>query len=92
MITMINESLEYEPQYPVAPGITLAESLAALQISPVELAQRTQTTLGYVNGVLAGKLAVTVAFAEALTKIIDVPADFWLRYDADYWRLKSAQA
>lgn len=92
MITMISESLEYEPQYPVAPGITLSESLAVLQISPAELAQQTQTTLGYVNGVLSGKLAITVAFAESLTKVIDVPADFWLRYDADYWRLKSAQA
>ena len=89
---MINKKIPFKSQIPVAPGETLVEAIDYLKISPASLAQRTHTTLVYVQGVLAGTVAVTPAFAEELTKIIDVPADFWLRYDADYWQLKAKEA
>jgi len=88
---MINESLKYNPQDPVAPGGTLSESIDYLKISPADLAQITHTTVSYVEGVLDGTAVITTDFAEGLTKIIKVPAEFWLRYDADYWRLKALE-
>lgn len=88
---MINRSLKYDPQDPVAPGGTLCEAIDYLKISPAELAQITHTTVSYVEGVLDGTAAVTNNFAEGLTKIMKVPADFWLRYDAEYWRLKALE-
>lgn len=88
---MINESLKYNPQDPVAPGGTLSEAIDYLKISPADLAQITRTTASYVEGVLDGTAAITTDFAEGLTKIMKVPADFWLRYDTDYWRLKALE-
>ena len=75
---------------PVPPGRTLRESIEILQLSPEMLAQRTETTVSSVEAVLAGTTAITPEFAEALTGIIDVPADFWLRYDAKYHQALAA--
>jgi len=88
---MLHKKLVYKSEFPVAPGGTLSEAIDYLKISPADLAQITHTTASYVEGVLDGTAAITTDFAEGLTKIMKVPADFWLRYDADYWRLKALE-
>lgn len=70
--------------YVSKPGEILAESLAALGISPGELARRTGTPADYIAAVLSGDAQITVAFAEKLAGIIEMKPAFWLRLDKNY--------
>lgn len=70
--------------YVSKPGEILAESLAALGISPGELARRTATSPDYVAAVLSGDARVTPAFAEKLATVIEMKPAFWLRLDKNY--------
>ncbi|MFD1456492.1 transcriptional regulator [Levilactobacillus lanxiensis] len=74
--------------YVSKPGEILAESLAALGISPGELAHRTATPPDYVAAVLSGDARVTVAFAEKLATVIAMKPGFWLRLDKNYQYFK----
>jgi len=74
--------------YVSKPGEILAESLAALGISPGELAWRTGTSPDYVAAVLSGDARITVAFAEKLTTVIAMEPGFWLRLDKNYQYFK----
>jgi len=74
--------------YVSKPGEILAESLAALGISPGELAQRTATSPDYVAAVLSGDARLTAAFAEKLTTVITIEPGFWLRLDKNYQYFK----
>lgn len=88
---MINNRETYKVPVPIAPGETLQESIDLLQISPADLAEKTAVSVAYVQQVLAGQARITPEFASALTRVIDVPAAFWLRYDQNYHQALTEQ-
>jgi len=67
-----------------APGDTLHETLETIGMSQSELAQRTGYSEIMVEGIIRGKEIITPEFAAQLEKVLDVPAEFWLRYDKRY--------
>lgn len=74
--------------YVSSPGEILTESLAAINLSPQELAQETQMSITYVEAVLHGKVPVTPEFSAALTRFFEIDAGFWLRLDEGYQYFK----
>ena len=75
---------ECHSDYVTAPGDTLHETLETIGMSQSELAQRTGYSEIMVEGVIRGKEIITPEFAAQLEKVLDVPAEFWLRYDKRY--------
>ncbi len=80
---MINTCLE--PAFATAPGETLLETIDALGMNQVELAQRTGLSKKTINLIIKGNEPITQETALALEKVLRVPAHFWLNLDSRYW-------
>jgi len=72
------------PDYASPPGDTLADLLDEGGITIRELAERIGATVTMVNDVVAGKAAITMAMAVQLERVLQTPADFWIRREAVY--------
>ena len=73
-----------EPAFATAPGETLLETIDALGMNQVELAQRTGLSKKTVNLIIKGNEPITQETALALEKVLRVPAHFWLNLDSRY--------
>ena len=74
----------FEPDYAVAPGETLAETLASLGMSQAELALRTGLTDVSVNRIVKGVQPITAETANKLELVTGVPAGMWNNLEAQY--------
>ena len=87
---------DYEPDVAIPPGETLRETIEALGMTQVELAQRMDRPLKTINEIVKGKTAVTPETATQLERVLGAPARFWLRLEMDYQttraRLKEQEA
>ena len=82
---MLNEiENRFKPDYAIPPGITLAEILAALGMSPANLAQHTGCPKNIVNEIIKGKAAITPETALQFERVLGVPASFWNNLEHDY--------
>jgi HTH-type transcriptional regulator / antitoxin HigA len=72
------------PDVAIPPGETLAEELEARGLSQAELARRMGCPVQAVNEIVRGKKAITAETALGLEDVLGVPADFWLRLEADH--------
>lgn len=75
---------EYKPDYAVAPGGTLLETIESLGISQAELAKRTGRPLKTINEIINGKAAITAETALQLERVLGVPASFWNNLERNY--------
>jgi HTH-type transcriptional regulator/antitoxin HigA len=75
---------EYKPDYAVAPGATLLETIESLGISQAELAKRTGRPLKTINEIINGKAAITAETALQLERVLGVPASFWNNLERNY--------
>lgn len=86
---------QYEPDYAVPPGETIAETIAELGITQVDLASRLNMSAKTVNLIIHGKAPITHETAIALERVTGVSAAFWLKREALYQerlaRLKDAE-
>lgn len=73
-----------EPAYATAPGETLLETIDALGMNQVELAQRTGLSKKTINLIIKGNEPITQETALSLEKVLRVPAHFWLNLDSRY--------
>ena len=73
-----------EPTFATAPGETLLETIDALGMNQVELAQRTGLSKKTINLIIKGNEPITQETALALEKVLRVPAHFWLTLDSRY--------
>src|SRR5713226_6900861 len=71
------ERIEFKPDYAVAPGATLLETIQSQGISQAELAKRTGRPLKTINEIIKGKAAITAETALQLEHVLGVPASFW---------------
>jgi HTH-type transcriptional regulator/antitoxin HigA len=74
----------FEPDYAVAPGQTLAETLESLGMSQAELALRTGLTEVSINRIIKGVQPITAETANKLELVTGVPAGMWNNLEAQY--------
>ena len=77
-------SYAFKPDYAIAPGATLQETIESLGISQAELAKRTGRPLKTINEIINGKAAITAETALQLERVLGVPASFWNNLERNY--------
>jgi HTH-type transcriptional regulator/antitoxin HigA len=75
---------EYRPDYVTPPGETLQETLAAVGISLVEIAERTGSSQQAIEEIINGMMPITAEMAWQLERMLGVPAHFWLDRERRY--------
>jgi HTH-type transcriptional regulator/antitoxin HigA len=78
------QRIEFKPDYAVAPGATLLETIQSQGISQAELAKRTGRPLKTINEIIKGKAAITAETALQLEHVLGVPASFWNNLERNY--------
>lgn len=76
--------IPFEPDYAVAPGRTLLETIETLGIDQNELAERTGLTPKTVNLIIKGKAPLTPQTAMLLERVTSVPARMWNSLECNY--------
>lgn len=71
----------YSPDYSVAPGETLLETIAVLGMKRDELAARTGEPLKTINGIMQGKESITPRTALLFERVLGIPASFWVNLE-----------
>jgi len=74
----------YEPDYAVAPGETLRDTLESLGMSQKNLAKRTGLTVQTVSRILGGDQPITFETANKLEMVTGVPARMWNKLEMKY--------
>jgi len=74
----------FAPDYAVAPGATLKESIDAKGISQAQLAQRTGLTEKTISQIINGIAPISYDTAEKLELVTGVSARFWNRRELGY--------
>jgi addiction module HigA family antidote len=74
----------HDPDYAVAPGATLAETIDALSMSQRDLAKRTGYTEKHISQIINGAAPITYQTAEKLEMVTGVPARMWNTLEANY--------
>lgn len=74
----------YEPDYAVAPGETLAETIESLGMDQKELATRLGMTEKHVSQVINGHVSLTYEMADKLELVTGVPARIWNNLEMKY--------
>jgi len=81
----------FNPDYAIHPGNTLKDTLEALNMSQVELAERTGLTPKHINEIVQEKSAITPDTAIKLSSVFGMSPSFWnnlqKKYDETYARL-----
>ncbi len=75
---------EFKPDYAIAPGTTLLETIQSLGLSQAQLAKRTGRPLKTINEIVKGKAAITAETALQLEHVLRVPASFWNKLERNY--------
>src|SRR5476651_277011 len=75
---------ERRPIYPIHPGNILADELAELAMTPVELARALHVPSNRIYQLIAGKRAMTADTALRLEQWLGVEAAFWLNLQKSY--------
>lgn len=75
---------QYEPDYLVTPGEVLVDYLDALEMTQVELADRTGLAKKTVNEIIKAKAPISPDSALKLERVLGRPAHFWNNLERDY--------
>jgi len=76
--------LPFEPEYAVAPGESLAETIESLGMSQKELALRTGMTEKSINRIVKNDQPITCKTAVKLELCTGVPAEMWNNLELNY--------
>lgn len=87
-----NASFRYAPQDRTPPGDTLAETLEALGMTQIDLADRVGLSRKTVNQIIQGVAPITAETALKLETALGTPAAFWLNLDANYQEFLARKA
>ena len=82
--------IEFKPDYAVAPGATLLETIQSRGLSQAELAKRTGRPLKTINEIIKGKAAITAETALQLEHVLGMPASFWNNLERNYQQALAA--
>ena len=76
--------LPYDPDYAVAPGETLKETLIAMEMTKSELATITGIDKAVIAGILKGSEPITEEIAISLARATGVPDVLWMNLERQY--------
>ena len=79
----------YNPDYVVHPGATLAETLEVLNMTQSELAKRTSRPEKTISEIINGQTAITPETALQFELALGVPATFWNNLEKNYREIKA---
>jgi addiction module HigA family antidote len=84
---------QYFPDYITPPGETLLETLEALGMTQVELAERTGRPTKTISEIINAKTAITTETALQFEKVLGVPARFWINLERNYqeWQAREEE-
>ncbi len=82
----------FTPDYSVAPGEILAETLEARQISQADLATRCGLSEKHVSQIITGKASITSDTALLLERTLGVAASLWLNLESSHRLYLARQA
>jgi len=74
----------FTPDYSIAPGEILAETLEARRISQAELAARCELSEKHVSQIINGKASITSDTALLLERTLGVSASLWLNLESSH--------
>jgi addiction module HigA family antidote len=74
----------YRPDYAVPPGETLQETIQAIGMTQVELAERMGLTTKTINFIMKGNGPITPETALQLERVLGTPASFWNSRERQY--------
>jgi addiction module HigA family antidote len=75
---------KYQPDYAVHPGETLREKLNEINMLPKEFAVRTGKPVKTISEILNGKSSITPEMAVLFEKVLEIPANFWIKKQANF--------
>jgi HTH-type transcriptional regulator / antitoxin HigA len=75
---------QFVPDYAVAPGETLLETLEANGMSQAEFALRTGRPKKTINEIIKGKSAITPETALQFERVLNIPSGFWNNLERNY--------
>ena len=81
---MTETRILYQPKSITAPGETLSDLLEEQGMTQTELAKRMGHPLKTINEIINGNAVITPDIALQLEKVFETPADYWIRYEAEY--------
>ena len=81
---MAKSTYKYEPDYAVAPGEIMEETLDAYGMKKTDLAMRCGLTPKTISQIIAGKAPVTAETALQLEKVLGISADVWNNLESNY--------
>lgn len=82
----MSELLELEKSILSPPGDTIQESIEAIGMSQIELAERMGRPKEKVNDIIRGREPITTATAFQLERVLSIPASFWMNREKEYRR------
>lgn len=74
----------FNPDYAIHPGVTLKDTIDAMGMSQVELAERTGLSPKHINEIVKNKSAVTPDTAIKLSTVFGMSASFWNNLQKKY--------
>ena len=66
------------------PGTLILDEIKARDIKQKELAAEIGVLPTFLNEIIKGKRPITADFAILLEKALDIPADFWMKFQSQY--------
>jgi HTH-type transcriptional regulator / antitoxin HigA len=84
MVATKKAKYPFDPDYAVAPGETLAETLESLSMTQADLALRTGLTVVSINRIIKGQQPISAETANKLELVTGVPASLWNNLEAQY--------
>ncbi|WP_170175322.1 ImmA/IrrE family metallo-endopeptidase [Georgenia muralis] len=81
---------EFEPDWAVAPGSMIQETLEDLRFTQADVAARASISAKHLNQVIKAHVPLSPEVAVALERVLGVPADHWLALEAT-WQAHKAR-
>jgi len=83
---------QFVPDYAVRPGETLLETIEALGLSQVEVAERIGQPRQTVQRIIQGQAPVTPEMAVQLERVLGLPKEFWTNLERQYQETVARQS
>ena len=84
MTKLSKKRYAYTPDYAVAPGVTLQETIDSLGMTQRDLAMRTGMAPKTINEIIKGKAPITPDTSVLLERVTGVPARMWNNLESNY--------
>ncbi len=75
---------QFYPDWVSPPGDTIEDRAEELGLTRKELAKRLGISQKHLIDLIKGRVSINPGMATNLERVLDIPADFWLRRDAQY--------